>query len=140
MNNKLDSYVFPATFFKGEKPNEQTYSICFPDLPGAISYGDSLEHALEMAKECLEFHLLGMEEDNETIPQPTPLENIKEGMVIPIVANMKVMRLKHNVKVVLVKKTLNIPAWLDAEAKQNNINFSKLLQDSLLDVLGYNKN
>ena len=41
-----------------------------PDLPGCVSAGDSVEDALEMAKEAIEFHLVGMLTDGEAVPAP----------------------------------------------------------------------
>ena len=34
-----------------------------------------------------------------------------------------------------VKKTLTIPAWLNAAALERNINFSQVLQDALMNQL-----
>ena len=47
------------------------YSIFFPDLPGCISLGDTLEEARENAKEALELHVYGMEKDKEELPLPS---------------------------------------------------------------------
>lgn len=46
------------------------------------------------------------------------------------------MAKKYNAKV--VKKTLSIPAWLNNLAKENDINFSNLLQRALISELGLN--
>lgn len=35
-----------------------------------------------------------------------------------------------------VKKTLTIPAWLNEQAIQLNINFSQVLQDALIEKVG----
>ena len=43
---------------------------------------------------------------------------------------------KYNAKA--VKKTLSIPAWLNNLAKENDINFSNLLQRALMNELGLN--
>ena len=47
-----------------EKCNDN-YSVYFPDLPGCVTSGDTVAQAIEMAKEALQFHLWGMEEDGE---------------------------------------------------------------------------
>jgi predicted RNase H-like HicB family nuclease len=52
------------------------YGISFPDLPGVISAGSTLDEARAMAAEALAFHLKGMEEDGESIPEPSSLEQI----------------------------------------------------------------
>ena len=49
--------------------------ITFPDLPGCVSFGSDENDALQQAKDALQLHLCGMEEDNEFIP---PSSGIKE--------------------------------------------------------------
>ena len=44
-----------------------------PDLPGCVSVGDTLEEMNAMMREALEFHLEGMLEDGEAIPEPTTI-------------------------------------------------------------------
>lgn len=57
---------------------EGVYTVTFPDLPGCITQGDSLEDAFRMAQEALECHLLGMHEDGDTLPGPSTLKHAKE--------------------------------------------------------------
>lgn len=35
-----------------------------------------------------------------------------------------------------IKKTLTIPQWLDEAAKEKKVNFSRVLQEALKDLLG----
>jgi predicted RNase H-like HicB family nuclease len=69
----MDRYIFPAIFEPGERKG---YTVNFPDLPGCITEGDTMEEALHMAKEALELHLYGMEEDGDKIPEPTRPEKL----------------------------------------------------------------
>lgn len=39
----------------------------------------------------------------------------------------------HNSKA--IKKTLTIPEWLNNAAIEKNVNFSKVLQDALIDIV-----
>ena len=52
------------------------YGVSFPDLPGVITAGTSLDEARAMAEEALAFHIEGMIEDGEAIPKPSSLEKI----------------------------------------------------------------
>ncbi|MEK6993466.1 type II toxin-antitoxin system HicB family antitoxin [Paenibacillus sp. FSL K6-1566] len=54
-------------------------SVEFPDLPGALTCGDSDTDALHMAKDCLALHLYGMETDGNDIPAPTDAADIIVG-------------------------------------------------------------
>ena len=56
-------------------PNSD-YGVSFPDLPGVISAGSTLDEAREMAVEALALHIEGMAEDNEAIPEPSSLEQV----------------------------------------------------------------
>ena len=41
-----------------------------PDVPGCVSAGDTLEEMNAMMREALEFHLEGILEDGNKIPEP----------------------------------------------------------------------
>lgn len=65
-------YIYPAIFDFAD----DGISVEFPDLPGALTCGDSEADALYMAKDCLALHLCGMEEDGDPIPEPSSVANI----------------------------------------------------------------
>ena len=58
---------------KGEK----NYSAYFPDLPGCIATGETLDEVKERMREALELHLRGMREDGVPIPEPSLVEYIE---------------------------------------------------------------
>ncbi|BCS80612.1 hypothetical protein CaldiYA01_05720 [Caldicellulosiruptor diazotrophicus] len=68
-----DTYIFPAIFTF----DDDGITIEFPDLPGCISCADTLDEAVKNAKEVLGLYLWSMEKDNESIPEPTPVNNLK---------------------------------------------------------------
>ncbi|MBM7616120.1 type II toxin-antitoxin system HicB family antitoxin [Alkaliphilus hydrothermalis] len=130
----MDRYVYVAIFTK----DNEVYNISFPDLPGCYTYGGTIEEAYNMAKEALELHLYGMEDDGDEIPSPTPAESIqindKKSFTTLVEAYMPLVRSQMLNK--SVKKTLTIPKWLNDLAEKHNVNFSQLLQDSLKNYLG----
>lgn len=130
----MDRYIFPAIFEPGERSG---YTVNFPDLPGCITEGDSMEEALHMAKEALELHLYGMEEDGDLIPNPTRPEDLKipeKSFVSLVEIWMPIIRDEMENKA--IKKTLTIPKWLNDVAEKNNVNFSQVLQSALKEYLG----
>ena len=130
----MDKYFYPAVFESGELKG---YCVTFPDLPGCITEGDTLEEALSMAREALELHLYGMEEDGDSIPQPTPPEQVdvsSGGFVTVVEAWMDLVRDEMANKA--VKKTLTIPKWLNDLAERSQLNFSHILQVALKNRLG----
>lgn len=52
------------------------YGVSFPDLPGVITAGSTLDEARDLAAEALAFHLEGLAEDNAAVPEPSSLEEI----------------------------------------------------------------
>lgn len=130
----MDRYIYVAIFAK----EDEYYNVSFPDLPGCYTYGKTIEEAYSMAKEALELHLYGMEEDGDCVPVPTVGESIivneSNSFTTLIEAYMPLVRNQMLNKA--VKKTLTIPKWLNDLAEEHNINFSQLLQDSLKNYLG----
>jgi predicted RNase H-like HicB family nuclease len=58
------------------KDSDSDYGISFPDLPGCVTAGVSLDEARAMAVEALGLHLEGLAEDGNAIPEPSTLEEI----------------------------------------------------------------
>ncbi len=52
------------------------YGVEFPDFPGCVTAGRSLDEARNMASEALQLHLADMQEDDEAIPEPSTLDQI----------------------------------------------------------------
>ena len=52
------------------------YGVEFPDFPGCVTAGRSLDEARAMAGEALALHVAGMTEDREAVPEPSSLEAI----------------------------------------------------------------
>jgi len=47
---------------------EGGYTVVVPSLPGCITYGDDVNHAMDMAKEAIEGYLEVLKEQGENIP------------------------------------------------------------------------
>jgi predicted RNase H-like HicB family nuclease len=58
------------------KEADSDYGVSFPDLPGCITAGITLDDARAMATEALALHLEGLAEDGEAVPEPSSLEEI----------------------------------------------------------------
>lgn len=52
---------------KGEK----SYGAYVPDLPGCIAAGETKEEVKELIHEAIEFHIEGLKENGEPIPEPS---------------------------------------------------------------------
>jgi predicted RNase H-like HicB family nuclease len=58
------------------KDADSHFGVSFPDFPGAITAGTTLDEARAMAEEALALHLEGLAEDGEAVPEPSALEEV----------------------------------------------------------------
>ena len=57
---------------------ESSYGAYVPDLPGCVATADTREEALQLIHEAIEFHIHGLKEDGDVIPEPTSSIEIVE--------------------------------------------------------------
>lgn len=130
---KEKRYIYPAVLTYYGKGKE--IAVVFPDLELATSGIDDAD-ALYSARECLGGRLALLEEDGEDIPNPSRLEDIKVGKnerAVLVDVFMPPFRLENKNK--SVNRTVTLPAWLNAKALENDINFSQVLQEALKEQL-----
>ncbi len=128
-----DRYYYPAVFTYAPG---QEIAVVFPDLDVATS-GEDDAAALLSARELLGCVLLGLEEDGDELPKPTPMRDLtlEQGETAVLVdVFMPAVRMAENNR--SVNRTVTLPAWLNARAQANNINFSQVLQEALKEQLG----
>ena len=58
-----------------KEPNSD-FGVSFPDFPGCVTAGSTIDDAKNMAFEALQLHIKGILEDKEDIPAPSRLEEI----------------------------------------------------------------
>ena len=120
-------YMYPAIFHK----EEGSYWVEFPDLPGCQTFGDTLAETMEGAQEALAAYLVTLLSDGTPIPAPSPIQEIKTNDASAFTSLVS-CTLSGNSESKSVKKTLTIPAWLNDLASMKGINFSKTLQEALI--------
>lgn len=49
---------------------EKSWGAYVPDLPGCIAAGSSREEVLQLIREAIEFHIEGLRENGEAVPEP----------------------------------------------------------------------
>ncbi|MGB7264579.1 MAG: type II toxin-antitoxin system HicB family antitoxin [Terracidiphilus sp.] len=60
------------------KDGKSDYGVSFPDFPGCITAGSTLEEAHRMAAEALSLHIAGLREDGERLPEPSTLDVLRK--------------------------------------------------------------
>ena len=119
--------MYPAIFHK----EEGSYWVEFPDLPGCQTFGDTLAETMEDAQEALAAYLVTLLSDGTPIPAPSPIQEIKMNDASAFTSLVS-CTLSGDSESKSVKKTLTIPAWLNDLASMKGINFSKTLQEALI--------
>lgn len=120
---------YPAVFTQGE----HYITVTFPDIPSAITQGETQEEAFEMAQEVLGFAL----EDYEKYPKASDIVELQkqhpESTIAVIGIDMVAYNRKYHSK--KVRKNVTIPEWLNELAEKSNLNFSQVLTDALEEKL-----
>lgn len=125
-----------VTYLAVLEPSADGYGVFFPDIDGCVSFGKTIEEAQENAKEALELHIYGMEQDGEQLPAAS--ENLdKDTIGNGIVAAVSVFPdiVKNEMDNKRVKTNTTIPFWLKREAETRKVNYSRILEVSLIDYL-----
>jgi predicted RNase H-like HicB family nuclease len=50
---------------------ENSFGAYVPDLPGCVTAAGTKEEVLELIQEAIEFHIEGLREDGQPIPEPS---------------------------------------------------------------------
>ncbi len=60
------------------KDKHSDYGVSFPDFPGCVTAASTLEEARRIAAVALSFHIAGMREDGEIVPEPSNLDDLRD--------------------------------------------------------------
>jgi predicted RNase H-like HicB family nuclease len=126
--------TYPAIFYEGEGG----YAVEVPDLPGCASGGASLAEAVSMGTDAASGWVLTELEEGRPVPKASNIQDIRPeegGFTSILVLDMDAYAEKFGGKP--VRKNVTVPAWLNTFAEAHHINFSQVLQESL--ILRYQK-
>ena len=106
--------AYPAILDDSEKP-PGTYTVTFPDVPGAISQGTGIPEALANGAEALALMLY----DAKELPASTNLSDVKSANPEAIVSYILVdlIAAAKKVKLPVVRKNTTIPVDLAEKAE-----------------------
>ena len=124
--------VYPAIFTPCIE--KEGYTVEVPDLPGCVTEGDSLADAIDMAVDAASGWILGELEDGNSYPAASEYGDISApdgSFVNLLVLDMDAYAEKYGNKA--VRKNITIPAWLNTYGEKNNVNFSRVLTDALME-------
>lgn len=143
--------IYPVLFYE-EK--EGGYSVFVPDLEKALNTsastcGNTLEEAMTMAEDLIAGLVLDEMENGHKIPPSSKIEDVSFEELekkLDIENWDYISKFKTYIAVdinsfaekwgkELVKKTVNIPKWVNTKAEDLKINFSKTLEEALLEKI-----
>ncbi|RIW28679.1 type II toxin-antitoxin system HicB family antitoxin [Bacillus salacetis] len=123
------NYTYPVILDFSE---EEYVDLIFPDFNNMMTSVEKGEDYVAASQEFLALTILDIESDKKDLPERSDSDKI------PLTQHQQIFYIniwmpyhRSKVKEVYVKKTLTVPAWLDALAKNNNLNFSAVLVKAL---------
>ena len=112
-------------------PDAGGYVVEIPDF--AIgTQGDSIQEAMEMAREAIGLMGIDMEDDGKSLPIPSTLESVSKGpgdIVTLVDVDFTEYRRQNDMR--SVRRNVSLPCWLNAAAEKAGINVSAVLQAAL---------
>ncbi|MEW6265367.1 MAG: type II toxin-antitoxin system HicB family antitoxin [Thermodesulfobacteriota bacterium] len=112
------------------KDPKSDFGVSFPDFPGCITAGRTIDEAKDLAQEALGLHIKGLIEDGERIPAASKLEDLvvhpecSDAVAFVVIsvpeAKAKVVR----VNVTIPEDTLEL---IDTAAKRRGMSRSSFL-------------
>ena len=138
--------IYPVLFYEEKKGG---YSVFVPDLDNKTTCGGTLEEAMSMAEDLIAGIVIDEMEENDRIPKASKIEEITFKA---LEKDLDIENWDYNSKFKtyiavdissfaekwgkeLVKKTVNIPKWVNTKAETLKINFSKTLEEALLEKI-----
>lgn len=128
--------VFIALMRKDDKSD---FSVDFPDFPGCVTAGKTLDDAKDMAIEALAGHVEAMQDVGEPIPEPSSLEVILADPENADAAAFLVDAPAKREKQVRVQITLapSVLAKIDATATAASVSRSAFIAEAALEKISH---
>jgi len=114
------------------------YGVSFPDFPGCITAGKTIDEAKDWAYEALLLHLEGLREDGERLPDPTNLEDIvadpenAEAVAFLVISLPDAHGKAKRINITMPEETLR---RVDAAAKRRGLSRSSYLARAAQEVM-----
>ena len=119
------------------KDRRSDYGIDFPDFPGCVTAGSTVEEAAVMAREALNLHIEGMMEDGDEIPEPSTLDAVlgdrRNRKAVPLLVPVEIPGKPVRVNVIVPSRDLKA---IDNYAKRHGMSRSGFLVAAARQAMG----
>ena len=123
------------------------FLVYVPDME-LYTQGMSMADAIYMARDIIGLHGIGMEDDNEELPEPSTCEeaivkakadadeifDYSKGILTFVDVDFTEYRKEQENRT--VRRNVSLPNWLNTAAEKAGINVSAVLREALQKVLG----
>lgn len=123
------------------KDPESDFGITVPDLPGCFSAGSTMEEALQNAEEAILTHIEGLLLDNDPVPAPSTIEELREkyrdDTAVWAVVSFDLNKLSERVKRVNITIPEKLLTKIDAYVEKEGESRSGLLVTAALEYISH---
>ena len=114
------------------KDSKSDFGVSFPDFPGCVTAGKTLEEARRRGEEALALHIGGMAEDGEAIAEPINIDDVADDPAMKgAVAFLVSVDLEKTVRVNITAQEGQISA-IDRRAEEVGMTRSAYMVQSAL--------
>lgn len=114
------------------------FYVRIPDFETATQ-GRSIADSIIMARDAIGLMAIDMMDDGKELPEPNSKTYEVEEKDIVTLVDVDFVDYRKRVDNRAVKKNCTIPYWLSVEAEKAGINYSRILQDALMKILGVSR-
>lgn len=130
--------VYPVFFTK----TKDCVLIEVPDF-NILTEGKDMNDAFDMARDAIELKCVAMEDNKETIPEPSDISQLEpnrgtfaeEGKTVVSFVDIDSAVYRKKIDTKTVRRNVALPSWLNYEAEQAGVNVSRILQEALMKTL-----
>lgn len=113
-----------------------------PDMD-IVTEAKDMTDAIDMARDAIGLKGITLEDSGQDIPQASAISQIRpengaffgEGESYTSLVDIDYSAYRKMVDNRVIKKSISLPSWLNKKAESAGINFSKTLQDALIELL-----
>ena len=130
----LRKRAYPIFLF----PDSEGYLVKIPDFD-IMTQGDSIPEAMEMARDAIGIMGIDLEDEGKEIPEPYSIKIKPKNNVIMTLVDVDFVTYRKKMDNRAIKKNCTIPYWLSVEGDKAGVNYSRLLQDAIINFLDLEK-
>ena len=131
------------------KQNKKSFLAYVPDMD-AYTEGKDFCDAIEMARDLIGTKGIDLEDDSKSFPKASDAYaalakakkeadadfDFSDGTLTFV--DVDTVAYRNKLRNLSVKKNCTIPSWLNDKAERQGVNFSRVLQDALIEIVGAN--